>query len=55
MQYGLFTVDDQRVPRIVATLEPRNGGRPVGEKIDNFSLAFVAPLGADDNNILTHA
>ena len=28
--------------------------RAIGEHIDHFALTFVTPLGADDDNVLTH-
>jgi hypothetical protein len=36
---------------VVATLEADDHIRPAGEPIDDLSLAFVAPLRADDGDI----
>ena len=50
----LLAVDDQRVAGIVAALEARHGSGPLGQQVDNLALAFIAPLGADDNDESTH-
>jgi len=39
---------------VVAALETRNGRGTVRQQVDNFSFALVAPLGPDDNYVLTH-
>ncbi len=46
-QNGLLAVDDQRVPGIVAALETHHGLHLIGQEIDDFALAFVAPLQTD--------
>ena len=55
VQDRLFAVDNQRVARIVTSLKARHRSRAVREEVNNFSFAFVTPLGADDDDILTHA
>jgi hypothetical protein len=46
MEYRLLTVDDQRVPGIVAALESDDVIGLDRQKIDDLALAFVAPLQA---------
>jgi hypothetical protein len=38
----------------MATLKTDNGGSTVGQEVDDLAFAFVAPLGADDYDTLTH-
>jgi hypothetical protein len=38
----------------VTTLKSRNSSRPVRQEVYNFSFAFITPLGADDNDVLSH-
>ena len=51
MKYGLLAVDDERVARVVATLEPDDGLSALGKEIHNRALTLIAPLGADDYNV----
>ena len=51
MQYGLLAVDDERVARVVATLEPDDGLSALGQEIHDRALTLIAPLGADDYNV----
>ncbi len=51
MQYGLRTVDDERVARVVAALEPDDGLSALGKEIHDRALTLIAPLGADDYNV----
>ena len=53
-QDGLLAVDDQRVAGVVAALEAHHAGDAVGQQIDDLALAFVAPLGADDDHVAIH-
>jgi hypothetical protein len=46
----LFTVDDG-VSGVVAALAADDDVGVIGEVIDDFAFAFVAPLGADENSI----
>src|SRR5262249_47297727 len=41
-------VPDDRVPGIVATLKTDHQVGPLGEQVDDLSLSFIAPLGAND-------
>jgi hypothetical protein len=38
----------------VATLKTHHGGGAVGQQVHDLTLAFIPPLGTDDNNILAH-
>jgi hypothetical protein len=42
------------VTGIVTALETCDSSRTVREQIHDLSFAFIAPLGADDNDIFTH-
>ena len=44
-------VDDQRVARIMATLEARDHIGTFRQPIDDLAFAFIAPLGPDNNDI----
>ena len=50
----LRAVDDERVAGVVAALEAHDAGDAVGQQIDDLALAFVAPLGADDDDVAVH-
>ncbi|GHD21575.1 hypothetical protein GCM10007052_32530 [Halioglobus japonicus] len=54
MENGFLAVDDQRMARIVATLEAHYSASLVGEKIDDFTFALVAPLGAENYYVFAH-
>ena len=47
MEDILFTADEDGVAGVVASLHADHDVGPVNENVNNFSLAFVAPLGAD--------
>jgi hypothetical protein len=51
VQRGLHAVDHQRVAGVVAALEAHHALRHLGQPVDQLALAFVAPLGADDDHI----
>ena len=53
VQRGFLAVDDEGVACVVAALEAHHALRQFGQPIDQFALAFVAPLRADDNNIFS--
>ena len=53
-QDGLLAADHQRVAGVVPALEARHGRGALGEQIDDLALAFIAPLGADDDDELSH-
>jgi hypothetical protein len=40
--------------RIVAALETHHTGGVVGQPVDDLTLALIAPLGTDDNDVLCH-
>src|SRR6056297_1535293 len=48
VENGLASIDQQRVSRIVSALESNHCIGVVREQIDDFALAFVAPLGPED-------
>jgi len=50
VQHGLLTVDDQGMTGIVAALVTHNRSRLIGQQIDDLALAFIAPLGAENDN-----
>ena len=54
MQYRFYTVDYQRMPGIVPTLETNHGVRLLGEEVNDLALALVTPLRADDYHGLCH-
>ena len=54
VQHGFFAVDDEGVASVVPALVAHDGARFFGEQIDDFAFAFVAPLGADDDQVCTH-
>ena len=49
----LFPADDQRMTGVVPALKTRYGTRLLSEQVDDFALAFVTPLGTDDDNETT--
>ncbi len=51
MKYGLLAIDDERVTRVVATLESHHSMGALGEEIHDRAFTLIAPLGADDNNV----
>ena len=54
VQNGFFAVDYQGVASIVTTLITHNSCSLFGQQVDDLALAFIAPLGAQDYDILTH-
>ncbi len=46
-----LAVDDERVAGIVAALEADDDVGLLRQPVDDLAFSFVAPLGADDNNI----
>ena len=55
MQSCFHTIDDQCVPSVMSTLETHDTRSGLGEPIDQFTFAFIAPLGTNDNNVTTFA
>jgi hypothetical protein len=52
MENGFLFANDQRMSRVVASLETNNCLRSIRQKIDDFPFAFVTPLRTEDNDIL---
>jgi len=50
-----LTADHERVTGVVTALEARDGRCAFREEVDDFTLALIAPLGADDDYEFTHA
>ncbi len=46
-----LALDNEGVPSVVAALKPHHHVRPACQPIDNLTLAFVTPLGADDGDV----
>src|SRR3546814_12964967 len=53
-QNGFLAIDPQRMAGIVTTLKTDHSVRRFSQPVDDLSLAFITPLGADYNNILAH-
>ena len=51
MKYRFLAVDDERVARVVAALEPDDGLSALGKEIYDRALTLIAPLGADDYDV----
>jgi hypothetical protein len=51
---GLLATDDERMARVVPSLEARHGGGLLGEEVHDLAFAFIAPLGTDDDDELAH-
>ncbi len=49
MENDLCIADNDRVTRVGSSLVPRNDIDTLAEKIDYFSLPFVAPLCTNDD------
>ena len=53
-QDGLLAADDERVAGVMAALKADHALRVLGQPVDDFALAFIAPLRADDDDVLAH-
>src|SRR5690606_36553621 len=53
-QDGLFAVDPQSMPGVVAALETNHALDGLGQPVNDLALAFVTPLGADNHYVLAH-
>jgi hypothetical protein len=51
MKDVLPAIDDNRMARIVPPLIPRDYIEALGQQVNNFTFAFVAPLSADNYQI----
>jgi hypothetical protein len=49
-----LAVNYQGVTGIVPALEANNRSDLIGQQINNLTLAFITPLGAQHNNVFTH-
>ena len=54
VQDGFFAVNDEGMAGVVAALVTHDGARFFGEQVDDFAFAFVAPLGADNDEFGAH-
>ncbi len=54
MQYRFYTIDYQRMPGIMPSLETNYGLGFFGEKVNYLALSFVAPLSAYHYHRLRH-
>jgi hypothetical protein len=50
VQDGLLAADDQRVAGVVTALEAHDGADFPGKQIDDLALAFIAPLGTENDD-----
>ena len=51
LQNELLLADEHRVAGVVPALIARHDIEPLGEEIDDLSLALVSPLGAQDDDV----
>jgi hypothetical protein len=51
VQGGLDAIDDQGVTGVVSPLKAHHALGTLGQPVDQLALAFIAPLGADDDDI----
>jgi hypothetical protein len=51
VQRRLHPIDDQRVACVMAALKAHDALRHLGQPVDEFALAFVAPLGPDHHDV----
>jgi hypothetical protein len=54
VQNGFFTVDYQRVSRIVSALKTHHGFGLIRQQINNFPFALISPLGTDYDYVFSH-
>ena len=54
-QNGFLAADDQSMTRIVAALETHDTAGFFRQPVNDFTFAFIAPLGADYYNIFSHS
>ena len=51
VQFENLAIDHQRMTGVVAALKPGDHIGALGKPVDDFSLALVAPLGTDHNDV----
>src|SRR5690606_17079859 len=54
-QNGLAPAHDQGVAGIVAALEAHHARDVIGQPVDDLAFAFITPLGAYNDDVLSHA
>ena len=54
VEYRFLSVDNKRMTGIVTALKPDHGLYLLSQQIDDLALAFVTPLGAYNNDGITH-
>jgi hypothetical protein len=54
VQYGFLAGNDQRMSGVVTALETHHGANLLGEQVDNFAFALIAPLCSQYDDRLTH-
>ena len=54
MQNRLLAADDQRMASVVAALKANHRRGFFRQQVDDFAFTFVAPLGADYNDVFAH-
>ena len=55
MQDGLVVADHHGVAGVVSSLEAHHPRATLAQEIDDFTLAFVTPLSADDDYRSAHS
>jgi hypothetical protein len=53
LQDKLLAIDDYGVPGVVSAGIASHDRKVLGENVNDFTFAFVTPLGADDDGSLT--
>jgi hypothetical protein len=53
MQGGFYAIDDQRMASVMTALKAHHALGTLSEPVDQFALAFVTPLGSDDDDVST--
>ncbi|BCV31037.1 MAG: hypothetical protein Sw1PiTSA_28960 [Shewanella algae] len=54
MKNGFFTIDNQSMTSVVATLVTDYEFCLFGQKVDNLTFSLVTPLSAENNYIFAH-
>ena len=54
MQNSFFTIDNQRVASVMTTLITHHSRGLIGQEVNDLTLAFITPLGAQNNYVFTH-
>src|SRR4029434_5976424 len=51
MENSFMAVNDERMSRVIPALKPNYNIGFMGKQIDDFTFAFIAPLGADNCDV----